>query len=298
VVLRLGSLPASKVLGQWLAASDAWQVGIEADGTRFDPDHTLASLLAVAPGAFCARLLGELDLDRTSAPPPPDDWYGQWTRADAEAASAIRAVLAPHHEPNEPAIARDVVAALPDGAHLVVSSSMPVRDVEWFSAPRDGLTIHANRGANGIDGVMSTGVGVALATRRPTAVLIGDIAFLHDSNALIGLASREVDLIVVVIDNDGGGIFSFLPQATALEPTRFEQLFGTPHGVDPAAIAAAHGLTVTRVESEDDVAKAVSAACAKGGAHAVVVTTDRLANVAIHAEITAAVAAALTAGST
>jgi 2-succinyl-5-enolpyruvyl-6-hydroxy-3-cyclohexene-1-carboxylate synthase len=293
VILRLGSLPASKVLTQWLAASGAWQLGIETDGSRFDPDHSLASILAVEPGAFCARLLGELDLDRSSAPPPPDRWYDRWTAVDAEAASAIRETLARHHEPTEPAIARDVVAALPAGSRLVVSSSMPIRDVEWFAAPREGLTIHANRGANGIDGVVSTAVGVALAARVPTGVLVGDIAFLHDTNALLGATSRGIDLVIVVIDNDGGGIFSFLPQATSLDPARFEQLFGTPHGVDPAAIAAAHGVTVTRVESQDEVAGAVSSAAAKGGVHAVIVKTDRDANVAIHRDLNAAVATAL-----
>jgi len=293
VILRLGSLPASKVLAQWLAASSAWQLGIETDGTRFDPDHVLSSLIAVEPSAFCMRLIGELDLDRSSAPPPPDEWYDRWTAADAEAASTIRATLAEHREPNEPAIARDVVASMPAGSHLVVSSSMPIRDVEWYAAPREGLTIHANRGANGIDGVISTAVGVALVTNAPTAVLVGDIAFLHDSNALLGVTGRGIDLVVVVIDNDGGGIFSFLPQATALPPARFEQLFGTPHGVDPAAIAAAHGVKVTRVESQSDLGRAVAGAAAKGGVHAIVVKTDRRANVAIHHELHAAIADAL-----
>ncbi len=108
------------------------------------------------------------------------------------------------------------MAALPDDGALVLSSSMPVRDVEWFAAPRSGVDVYSNRGANGIDGVLSTAVGVALARRAPTAVLIGDVALLHDTNGMLGATSRDIDLTIVIVDNDGGGIFSFLPQATEL----------------------------------------------------------------------------------
>ncbi len=294
VVLRLGSLPASKVLGQWLAGSGAWQLGVEADGVVFDPDRVLASVLTAEPGAFCTHVSESLRRDRAGSVASPGDWFEAWTAADAEAASAIRAALAQHHEPTEPAIARDLLAALPDRSHVMVSSSMPVRDVEWFAAPREGVTVHANRGANGIDGVVSTAVGIALATGAPTAVLVGDIAFLHDTNALLGLARRAVDLVIVVVDNDGGGIFSFLPQAGALVPETFEVLFGTPHGVDPGAIAAAHGLPVSRVETQDQLARLARSAVGAGGAQVIVVRTQRTANVEVHRAIHAAVADALT----
>ena len=309
VVLRLGSLPASKVLGQWLASLDAWQVGIEADGTRFDPDRNLGALLTAEPGTFARRLAAEVNLDRadagdgavdepTGVETDATDLYRAWVAADAEAAAALTRTLAEHDEVTEPAVAREVLAGLPPGAQLVVSSSMPVRDVEWYASPRAGVRVHANRGANGIDGVVSTAIGVALGTGRPTAVLIGDVAFLHDTNALLGVAARGIDLTVVVIDNDGGGIFSFLPQAGALAPERFELLFGTPHGVDPGAIAAAHGLDVTRLDGAGDIANTVAAAIATGGVQVLVARTDRTANVALHDELHAAVAAALGAAST
>jgi 2-succinyl-5-enolpyruvyl-6-hydroxy-3-cyclohexene-1-carboxylate synthase len=204
-------------------------------------------------------------------------------------------VLAGRDEVTEPALARALVSALPDDAHLVVSSSMPGRDVEWFAAPRPRLHVHANRGANGIDGVVSTAVGVALGTGRPTAVLIGDIAFLHDTNALLGVARRGVDLVIVVVDNDGGGIFSFLPQASSLPTERFELLFGTPHGVDPGAVAAAHGLDVTRIDGAADIVPAIAEAALAGGVQVLVARTDRDRNVAVHDEIHAAIAAALSA---
>ena len=110
---------------------------------------------------------------------------------------------------------------------------MPVRDLEWFGGPL--ARAHANRGANGIDGVVSTALGVAL-DGPPTIALVGDIAFVHDSGALTALQARRADLRIVVVDNDGGGIFSFLPQAADLDWQRFEQLFGTPHGTDVIAL--------------------------------------------------------------
>jgi 2-succinyl-5-enolpyruvyl-6-hydroxy-3-cyclohexene-1-carboxylate synthase len=294
VVLRLGSPPASKVLGQWLEAAGAWQLAVTAHGARFDAGSSLAGVLSAEPGAFCHRLLAELHRgEGAAAPEAPEGWYEAWTAADAEAASALREVLAAHPEPTEPAVARDVTAAVPAGGHLVVSSSMPVRDVEWYAAPRAGLTVHANRGANGIDGVVSTGIGVALGSGEPTAVLVGDVAFLHDASALTAARHRPVDLAVVVVDNDGGGIFSFLPQAGAMVPGEFEQLFGTPHGTDVAALAAAHGCEVRRIEKQAEVGPATAGALALGGVHVVVVPTERAANVAVHDELHAAVAAAL-----
>jgi 2-succinyl-5-enolpyruvyl-6-hydroxy-3-cyclohexene-1-carboxylate synthase len=192
--------------------------------------------------------------------------------------------------PTEVGTAQAVVDGLPDGAHLVVSSSMPIRDLEWFVTPSRPLTVHANRGANGIDGVVSTAVGVAAASTGATALLIGDLAFLHDTNGLLGAIDRDIDLVVVVIDNDGGGIFSFLPQADVVDSDVFEQLYGTPHGLDLIALATAYGAHARAV---DDVASAVRAATAAGGIHVLVVRTSRGANVDLHRRLDAAVADAL-----
>ena len=170
-------------------------------------------------------------------------------------------------------------------------------DLEWFAAPTPGLQVLANRGANGIDGVMSTAVGVALArrspgqTRRPTALLIGDVAFLHDTNGLLGAARRGIDLTIVLVDNDGGGIFSFLPQADL--PEHFETLFGTPHGIDLAALARVHGIPVTELSRASEIAPAVSESIAAGGVEIVLVRTDRATNVTRHRQVWAAVAGAV-----
>jgi 2-succinyl-5-enolpyruvyl-6-hydroxy-3-cyclohexene-1-carboxylate synthase len=162
---------------------------------------------------------------------------------------------------------------------------MPVRDVEWFGFARADLRHLANRGANGIDGVVSTAVGVAAAGVR-TALLIGDVAFLHDSNGLLGLTDRGVDLTLVVLDNDGGGIFSFLPQRHQLPADRFERLFGTPHGLDLVAVARAYGVDAEAVTSIDQLAW-------RPGTRVLVVPSDRDANVVLHDRLHRAVGEAI-----
>ena len=294
VVLRLGDLPASKVLGRWLddlsEAGTTLQIGVTTHGTRFDPGGSLNHLVAAAPGVLCGQLA-----TAPNVPPAPLDpaWLAGWRTADDVAADAIAEVLKSAGGVPEPAVARIVMSSCPTNTALVVSSSMPVRDVEWYAAPRSGVGVHANRGANGIDGVVSTALGMALASASPVVVLIGDVAALHDTTALIGLADRGVDLSVVVVDNDGGGIFSFLPQAAALDPSAFETLFGTPHGVDFVALAGAHGVAAEAVDDADGLVAFVAGATRGSGARIAVVHTDRAANVKVHDAIHAAVAAAL-----
>jgi 2-succinyl-5-enolpyruvyl-6-hydroxy-3-cyclohexene-1-carboxylate synthase len=291
-VLRFGAPPASKVVGQWLAGLDAPQVMVAPPGVWWDADRTAGLVVAADGNAVCKQLTLAL-----GDHPAPRRWLEEWQQADELADNALDAALARQPSPTEPFVARQVVASLPDGAALVVSSSMPIRDVEWYAAPRAGLDVYANRGANGIDGVVSTAVGVALARRDRqtplTAALVGDIAFLHDTNALLGLRHRDVDLAVVVVDNNGGGIFSFLPQAGALAPDQFELLFGTPHGVKPEAIAAAHGVEAVTVDDAGGLAPALARVAEAGGVWLVVVRTDRATNVAVHDALHAAVSRAL-----
>ncbi|HSL58530.1 MAG TPA: 2-succinyl-5-enolpyruvyl-6-hydroxy-3-cyclohexene-1-carboxylic-acid synthase, partial [Acidimicrobiales bacterium] len=268
VVLQLGAPPASKVVGQWLAASGARHVVVDPDGAWLDPDRRADVVVAGAVGAVCDAL-ATAGPERAAEP-----WAPTWAAAEAAAASAIADALAGHDGPTEPGIARDVVAVVPDHGALVVSSSMPVRDVEWYAAPRTGGRVLSNRGANGIDGVVSTAVGLAVSG-TPTVLLIGDVALLHDTNGLLGLAGRVADLVIVVVDNDGGGIFSFLPQARQLDDATFERLFGTPHGVDVAALARVHGLPATVVARGHEVGPAVVDALALGGARVIVARTDR-----------------------
>ncbi len=297
VVLRLGAPPASRAVGGWLASSGAHQVAVAPPGVWWDPDRT-ADLVLAADATALARPLTRA-LGEHGAEP---GWLKGWTDAESRAQRAIDAALRARPDVTEPAVARGVVAAMPAESTLVIASSMPVRDVEWFAAPRAGLRMLANRGANGIDGVVSTAVGVALVAageadrsgmRRRTAALVGDLAFLHDATALVGVTARGVDLVVVVVDNRGGGIFSFLPQRAALSPERFEQLFGTPHDVRVEELAAVHGVSAITIEEPDAVVPAIRSATEVGGVWLVVARTDRSANVAVHDELNAAVATAL-----
>ena len=268
VVVRFGRAPASKVLSQWLVSSGAPVLQVGGPGV-IDPERNVA--LQCTP-----EDLGSL---RGAADTP---WLARWRHANERAEGALTAAI--EEAPlSEPGVARAVAAALPDDAELVVASSMPVRDLEWFGGP--AARAHANRGANGIDGVISTALGRALAG-RPTVVLLGDIAFAHDSNALVALASRGADLRIVVIDNGGGGIFSFLPQASSLSAERFEQLFGTPHGTDVEALAAAHAVAARTVTTIDALVDGVR----RPGPSVTRVVTDRAENVRLHDLLNRAVA--------
>lgn len=271
VVVRVGRAPASKVLSQWIVRTGAPVLQVGGPGV-VDPDRNVV--------AFCTfDDLGGM----TGAAGTP--WMARWRHADERADRAIVETLAATGL-SEPAVARTVADSLPVDAELVVASSMPVRDLEWFGGRR--ARAHANRGANGIDGVMSTALGLALSG-RPTVALVGDIAFVHDSNVLVALRQRNVDLRIVVIDNDGGGIFSFLPQRSSLSPSRFEQLFGTPHGTDVGALATAHGIATRTVATSHELADAVTTP----GPSVTRIVTDRDENVGVHDRINAAVAAAL-----
>jgi 2-succinyl-5-enolpyruvyl-6-hydroxy-3-cyclohexene-1-carboxylate synthase len=292
VVLQLGEPPASKVLASWIASSGAVRVAVDANGRWSDPGHDAAHVLHADPTAV-ASALTQLVGGRADAAAA---WTRAWAQVEAAAQEAIDAVVATDDLPTEPGIARSILGALPAGATLVVSSSMPVRDLEWYGSPDADALVLANRGANGIDGVVSTAVGVALAnarTKAATAVLVGDVAFLHDASALLGLAARGLDLTIVVVDNDGGGIFSFLPQGTVLEPDRFELLFGTPHGVDLSVLGSAHGLLTVEPAGAADVATAIRASAEAGGTRIVRIATDRSTNVAHHERIHEAVARAV-----
>ena len=290
MVIRFGALPASKVIGEWVASSSVPHVHVDPTAAVNDPARSVTHRVRQSAGNYANSV--------SALTEPVDDqsWLDRWRRADDAVEEAFAVSLGVATSITEPGVARNVVAAVPSGGTLVVSSSMPVRDVEWFSARREGLTVLSNRGANGIDGVVSTAVGVALSG-VPTALLIGDVAFLHDTNGLLGLDARGVDLCIVVVDNDGGGIFSFLPQASALEPTQFEQLFGTPHGVDLSMLAHAHGLPVLEATDDLTVGLAVEASMATGGVHVVLARSNRSENVVVHEKLyQAGIAAAAASG--
>jgi 2-succinyl-5-enolpyruvyl-6-hydroxy-3-cyclohexene-1-carboxylate synthase len=294
LVLRIGRTGLAREVESLLGAGVP-QVLLDPDGRVDDPGRSISDLWVADVASTCSALVEAL------AMPGGSPYLDRWRAADRAADAAIDAVLDADDIPTEPRIARDLGAQLPAGSTLVVASSMPVRDLDRFLAPRDGLRLIANRGASGIDGFVSTALGVALSASDPSidarpvgpvVALTGDLSLLHDGNGfLLSPDAPAIDVTFVVVDNDGGGIFSFLPQAGF--PGSFERVFGTPHGRDLAAFARFHDLGYAAVDVSSALSGAVDAAIAAGGIQLVHVRTDRAANVAVHRGLTAAVHAAL-----
>ena len=233
----------------------------------------------VAPGV---RLTGLARRPASSA------WLDRWREADAAARHAVDAVLDGDDRLTEPRLARDLVAGLPENAMLWIGSSLPIRDVDLFGAPRGDIRVLANRGASGIDGTVSAAIGAALAHDGPAFALIGDLAFLHDAPGLaLGPAEPRPDLCLIVVNNDGGGIFSGLEQAAF--PVMFERLFGTPHGAELDHLAAAFGLPYERLDQPADLDKVMAGT----GLRVVEVPTDRTAGAALRARLRDAASAAV-----
>lgn len=235
------------------------------------------------PARRASRVLGSVPV-----PDGPVDpgWLDSWRSAGELARKAVEQVLG--DELSEPAVAAEVVAAADE--LLVVGSSKPVRDL-FLAGGREGLRVLANRGAAGIDGTVSTAMGAALAHGGRTLALLGDLTFLHDSNGLVlGPDEPRPDLTVVVVNNDGGGIFGLLEQGAHEHAEVFERVFGTPHGVDLRALCAATGTPYSLATTREELRSAL----AGGGLRVVEVRTDRDAAVALDRALRAAVAAVMT----
>ncbi len=244
--------------------------------------------------AVSVRLAGRL-----SGPEPdrPSGWLSEWLEADRATAAAVDAILDADDLLSEPKLARDLAAALPDGALLWAASSLPIRDLDQRMIPRSGLRILASRGASGIDGLVSSAIGAALAHQAAgggqAVALLGDLALLHDApGLLVGTGEPRPDLCVIVVNNDGGGIFSMLEQAAF--PGPFERVFGTPHGTGIADLAAAAALPYRRIELASELAEVLSAAAAPGsGLSLVELRTERAGQAALRQGLEDAAAAAL-----
>lgn len=273
LIIRSGMPPASKELNAWLDSLPVPQLVIQPSGAWIDPSR---QAFWYSPERTSLALRGE------------SGWLDSWTSNAKTASQTIANVLATRPALVEPMIARSVLASCTSGSKLVVSSSMPIRDMEAFAEPRVNVQVYANRGVNGIDGVISTARGVAYSG-APTTVLLGDLAFLHDSNGLLGLAASDLDLTVVIVDNNGGGIFSLLPQHDVLDSTTFEALFGTPQSVNLETLLQAHEIQTVRVDRPAALVEELNAATKSHGVRAVVATTHRDDNVEIHNELIAAV---------
>jgi 2-succinyl-5-enolpyruvyl-6-hydroxy-3-cyclohexene-1-carboxylate synthase len=335
LVLRVGDLPVSKPLRTWLASLETVrQVTLDPEGAWQDPGSVLSDSIAVEPAATLAGLIDAAAApatvgspDRSNAPglpplqPADPDWLASWRSADEQAAEAVLGVL-DGDGLDEPSVAAELGVLLPEEATLFVASSMPVRDIETFWPVReDPPRVLCNRGANGIDGTVSSAFGAAAAGAGPVVLLIGDVALVHDIGGLLAATRLGLKLTIVLLDNDGGGIFDFLPISRAAMARASDQpgadtkpraedgqdggergdLYtrhvATPTGLDFAKVAALYGLAYERVDTIPALRVALESALApQAGSTIVHVRTDRAANVELHGRVWSAVSRACTNG--
>ncbi len=275
LVLRVGDLPTSKPLRQWLAGLDAaLQIAFDPENAWQDPTGSVATIAAADPGATLTTVGDRLGRRRDRG------WLDKWHGADRAASVAIARALTPAGL-TEPRVAAELGAGLPAEATVVVASSMPVRDAEtFFPAREQPPRVLANRGANGIDGTVSTAFGVAATASGPVVLLIGDVALIHDLGGLLAASRLGLKLTIVLLHNDGGGIFHFLPVSRA--GGEFVEHVATPHGLDFAHAAALFGLGYEVADTVESFRSALGRALAADRTSIVAVHTDREANVAVH----------------
>jgi 2-succinyl-5-enolpyruvyl-6-hydroxy-3-cyclohexene-1-carboxylate synthase len=288
LVLRVGDFPTSKPLRQWLAAIEGLeQTVIDPVGEWREPTRKADTILRADPIATARSLTERLGRLRPGARAVAGSAFAEaWLDADLQVREAVDGRLNELEEPSEPGIWMTLGRALRDGDSVFAASSMPVRDLEAFLRPGpEGVRFASNRGANGIDGLVSTAAGLCAGTGSRTWAVLGDLALFHDLGGL-AVARDLPDLRLIVIDNSGGGIFHFLPQAEALDSPEFEALLGTPSGLDPIRAATLFGLSIALPETPAELDSALA-----GEARMVVVRTDRRRNLELHRELAEAAAA-------
>ena len=307
IVLRVGDLPPSKPLRTWLAGLEGVpQVALDPDGAWQDPDALLTESLPFAAAATLHALV-ELTAATPATPPAaPAEWLAGWRHADAQAAAAIAGVLdgeGVDGAVSEPWVAAELARLLPASATLFVASSMPVRDVETFWPVLDRPPrVLCNRAANGIDGTVSSALGAAAVTAvadGPLVLLIGDVALAHDIGGLVASGRLGVAVTIVLLNNEGGGIFDFLPVAAspmAREPDVYTEHVLTPTGLDFSLAAGLAGAAYERVGDRAGFRAALGRALAEPRTAVVEVGTVRSENVALHRRIWETVAGAVRAG--
>lgn len=296
VVVRVGDLPVSKPLRTWLASlTETRQIAFDPEGAWQSPASVVSDSLAAEPAATLSALAASLETSQAPAGTDPD-WLAGWRCADERAAEAILGVLAANGC-SEPTVAAELGVLLPQEATLFVASSMPVRDIETFWPARpDPPRVLCNRGANGIDGTVSSAFGAAAANRGPVVLLIGDVALAHDIGGMLAARRLGLKLTIVLVNNEGGGIFDFLPVSqspTALQHEHYTQHIATPTGLDFAQAAALYGLSHEAVADVASLRAALEQALAAPHSAMIEVRTQREANVELHRRVWSAVAGAL-----
>ena len=280
MVLRFGATPVSKPLLQYLQRHAACrQILIDGGDGWHDPALTASEVRYTHPRLLCETLLGSL-------PAVPlqsllQAWKNDWIAVGRRARATLQAHLRQSADFSEPRVFVELADLLPPGATLFAGNSMPVRDLDtFFPGGTRAVRFLANRGASGIDGVVSTALGVSTVHPGPILLTIGDLSFYHDLNGLLAVQQHQLHATIVLLHNDGGGIFSFLPQAQDQE--HFEELFGTPHGLDFRPAAEMYGLRYQRPACWEEFRTAVRRSLDAPGVTLIEVRTERHANVELH----------------
>ncbi|MGE5596580.1 MAG: 2-succinyl-5-enolpyruvyl-6-hydroxy-3-cyclohexene-1-carboxylic-acid synthase, partial [Hyphomicrobiales bacterium] len=277
-VIRFGAAPTSKALNQYMThVPTAFHLVVDLPGSSRDPLGLRRHRLEGDPGLVADALASAL-----AGSQPPERWAQAWVGADRRAGKAMRDAALGFARPFEGRVFVELQEALPEGAAIFAGNSMPVRDLDSFLSNNEKrLELVANRGVNGIDGVVSSALGTAAAGRGPVALVIGDVSFYHDLNGLWAAKHHGLDLTVVLVNNNGGGIFHYLPQAE--HEHLFETWFGTPTGLDFRPAVEMYGGRFTRAADWATFRAALGEA-KNGGLHVIELPTDRAANAAMHRE--------------
>lgn len=308
VVLRFGGLPVSKPLLQYVSRhADARQIVVDVRNLWHDPVFSAAEVLQADPAWVCEQLcvqLGEAAQPQNRGAfagvgrKTGGEWLSWWQKANRLARQTVERAMADAHAGDadtgffEGRLFPELASLLPEGCLLYVGNSMPVRDLDsFFPALPKELCFMANRGANGIDGVVSSALGASAAGDEPVILVIGDLSFYHDLNGLLAAKLHRLNLTVILVNNDGGGIFSFLPQAE--HPEHFEALFGTPHGLSFEPVVQMYGGRYRRVGDWEQFAREVRRSLEEGGLSVIEVPSRREANLNAHRQIWREVAQAL-----
>ncbi len=276
VIMRFGAIPTSKVLNRYLERYRSVEQILVAEEGWHDPTHLASEIIRGDVVELCDQLTLRLQLESS-----PSSWSEEWLSVRNRVNEASQAALGDMDELFEGKVFSEIENMLPDEAILFAGNSMPVRDMDAFLS-KTSKSVHcmANRGASGIDGVVSTALGVGAATDAPLVLALGDLSFYHDMNGLLPAKQHQINVTIVVINNDGGGVFSFLPQANHTDV--FEEYFGTPHGLEFRSAAELYGLQYTKISSWDEFRQAVSSSLSMMGTNIIEVPGDRARNMDLH----------------
>jgi 2-succinyl-5-enolpyruvyl-6-hydroxy-3-cyclohexene-1-carboxylate synthase len=290
LIIRFGAVPTSKPLLLYLKRyASSPLVVIDGNSGWDEPTQLASQLIHANPTAVCQDLFNALEQHQTGEKRPSatsQAWLSLWQDTDKITQQALLNAIYDFNELFEGRVFSELANLLQDGTTLYIGNSMPVRDLDtFFGSSKQRIRIIGNRGANGIDGIISSALGVSAVAgqHEPTVLVLGDLSFFHDLNGLLAAHLHQLNLTIILINNDGGGIFSFLPQAAY--PEHFEKLFGTPTGLDFRLAVEMYGGRFHRVDTWESFRKAVNQGLYIGGLDVIEIPAERTGNVKMHRQL-------------